>query len=337
MQFFAVDFPAWLWTFDLALTFALFVAYTIRQHLVVYVGQRLLEAVVVIWIVASLTFVLLRLVPGGPFDTDKALPPEVKANIEAKYQLNAPVLQQYTNYMLGLLHGDLGESYKYVGRNVYDIMIETLPISLELGMYALVLAFLFGIPIGVYAAARHNTWVDNLLMILAVSGVSLPSFLVAPILILIFCFGVHWLEPALWAGPTYYVLPVVVLATRAMAIIARLTRASVLEVIHSDYIRTARSKGLREQVILFKHVLKNSLLPVLTFSGPLVAEILSGTFVVEQIFAIPGLGKHTILSVGNRDYPLILGTTLLFSTMLITANLIVDLLYAYLDPRIQLS
>jgi oligopeptide transport system permease protein len=224
-----------------------------------------------------------------------------------------------------------------VGRNVSEIISETLPISLELGMYSLILSFLFGIPIGIYAAARHNSWLDHTLMIVSISFVSLPSFLVAPLLILLFCFGLHWFEPALWNGPASYTLPVIVLATRSMAIVARLTRSSALEVIGSDYIRTARSKGLSSQQILFKHVLKNSLIPVLTFSGPLAAEILSGTFVVEQIFAIPGLGKHMILSVSNRDYPLILATTLLFAVMLVIANLIVDLLYVYFDPRIKLS
>jgi oligopeptide transport system permease protein len=337
LQFFSVDFPWLLWAFDGALSLIFLGIFTLRRGLVRFVMQRVMEAVIVVGIVATLTFFLLRILPGGPFDTDKALPPEVKANIEAKYELNAPVYRQYLKYIGGLMHGDLGESYKYVGRNVSEIIVETLPISLELGMFALVLAFLLGVPVGVYAAARHNSWVDHVLMVIAVSGVSLPSFLIAPILILIFCFGVHWFEPALWAGPTYYVLPVVVLASRATAILARLTRASVLEVIGSDCIRTARSKGLSENQILFKHVLKNSLLPILTLSGPLAAEILSGAFVVEQIFAIPGLGKHVILSVSNRDYPLILGTTLLFSSLLVFANLIVDLLYAYFDPRIQVS
>lgn len=337
LKFFAVDFPDWIWWADTGLTVAAFAAYTVRQGLVPYVVRRLCEATFVVWIIASLTFLMLRVLPGGPFDTEKALPPEIKANIEAKYHLNEPIYRQYMDYMVGLLHGDMGESYKYIGRNVVEIISETLPISAELGIYALVLAFLIGIPVGVYAASRHNSWLDNGLMILSISFVSLPSFLIAPILIILFCFTLRIFEPALWEGPTCYVLPMVVLATRSMAIIARLTRSSVLDVIRSDYIRTARSKGLSESTVLFKHVLKNSLIPVLTFSGPLVAEVLSGSFVVEQIFAIPGLGKHMILSVSNRDYPLILATTLLFSVMLIFANLVVDLLYAYFDPRIKLS
>jgi oligopeptide transport system permease protein len=337
LQFFAIDFPMALWWLDAALTVLGLGIYTVRQGLTLYVTKRIFEALFTLWIIASLTFVLLRVMPGGPFDSDKALPPEVKANIEARYHLNAPVWQQYGEYLTGLVHGDLGESYKYIGRSVSDIIAETLPVSAALGMYSLVLSFLFGIPLGVYAAARHNTWLDNTLMILAISGVSLPSFLIAPILILIFCFGLGWFEPALWTGPTTYVLPVVVLATRSIAVIARLTRASVLDVIRSDYVRTARSKGLSDTTVLFRHVLKNSMIPVLTFSGPLVAEVLSGSFIVELIFAIPGIGKHTVLAVSNRDYPLVLATTLVFSVLLVFANLVVDILYAYLDPRIQLS
>ena len=337
LKFFAVDFPEAFWWIDVALTAGAFAVYTVRQGLLPYVCRRIGEALFVVWIIASLTFLMLRILPGGPFDTEKALPPEIKANIEAKYHLNEPIYRQYQEYMVGLLHGDLGESYKYVGRNVLDIISETLPVSAELGIYALILSFLIGIPVGVYAASKHNTWVDNALMICSISFVSLPSFLVAPLLIILFCFTFRIFEPALWEGPACYVLPMVVLATRSMAIIARLTRSCVLEVIGADYIRTARSKGLAHRTILFNHVLKNSLIPVLTFSGPLAAEVLSGSFVVEQIFAIPGLGKHMILSVSNRDYPLILATTLLFSVMLISANLIVDLLYAYLDPRIKLS
>lgn len=337
LTFFNVGVPVVAWWGLVGIFLLSIVYYTLSQGLVVYVVKRTLEAIFVIWIIATFTFLLLRIVPGGPFDSEKALPPEVKANIEAKYNLNAPLSTQYFDYIVKLLHGDLGESYKYLGRSVTDIVLETLPISVELGIYSLLLSFLIGIPAGVYAASKHTQWEDSATMITAISGVSLPSFLVAPILILIFCFWLGWFEPALWEGPAYYVLPTIVLGTRSAAIIARLTRSSVLEVIRSDYIRTARSKGLSENVILYKHVLKNSLIPVLTFAGPLAAGILSGSFVVEQIFAIPGMGKHLVLSVSNRDYPLILATTLVFSVMLIFANLIVDILYAYFDPRIKLT
>ncbi len=337
LSFFALPIPVFLLWLVGILGGLSFIHYTFSQNLFVYVMKRLAEALFVIWVIASLTFFLLRVIPGGPFDTEKALPPEVIANIAAKYNLDAPLHHQYADYMLGLLKGDLGESYKFLGRNVSQIVAESLPVSLQLGTYSLLLAFLIGIPAGLFAASRHNTWADNAAMIFAIVGLALPSFLIAPILIIIFAFKLNWFEVALWLGPEYYVLPVIVLGTGPAAIIARLTRSSVLEVIRSDYIRTAKAKGLSHQVILYKHVLKNSLIPVLTFSGPLVAGVLSGAFVVEQIFAIPGMGRHMVQSVTNRDYPLILGTTLVFSIMLVLANLLVDILYAYFDPRIKLS
>lgn len=314
-----------------------FAYYTVSEGLSFYVLKRIGQTALVLWVIATLTFVLLRLIPGGPFDQEKVLAPEVKAAIEAKYNLNAPVYEQYLAYLGGLLKGDLGTSYKYIGRNVGEMIAESFPNSFQLGIFSLIISFLIGIPAGVYAAAKHNTWRDSTTMILAISGVSLPSFLVAAICITIFAFGLDLLPVALWDGPSYYILPVFVLGLRPAAIIARLTRASVLDVIRSDYIRTARAKGLSENVILYKHVLKNSLIPVLTFSGPLAAGILSGAFVIEHIFNIPGMGKHFIQSVTNRDYPLVLGVTLIFSFMLVISNLIVDILYTYFDPRIKLS
>lgn len=337
LNFLAFEVPLFLWIVDVALLVGAFAHYTLTQGLVVYVAKRVVEAIFVVWVIASLTFLLLRILPGGPFDREKVLPPEVKANIEAKYHLNAPLYQQYGSYLFDLLQGDLGESYKYVGRPITEILSESLPNSIQLGFYALMISFILGIPAGVYAASRHNHLSDNLTMIMAISGVALPSFLVAPLLILVFCFYWNLLPPALWDGPAYYILPMVTLGIRPTAVIARLTRSSVLDVIRSDYIRTARAKGLGEMAILYKHVLKNSLIPVLTFSGPLAAGILTGSFVIEMIFAVPGMARHLIQSVTNRDYPLILGTTLVFSLILVAANLIVDLLYAYFDPRIKLA
>ena len=302
-----------------------------------YVIKRILGALFTLFIIATVTFILLRTLPGGPFDQEKILPPEVKANIEAKYNLDRPPLYQYVYYLKGLMKGDMGESYKYIGRNISSIMAETLPISIQLGVYALILSYLLGVPFGVLAASRQNTWADRLLMVGAISGVSLPSFLVAPLLILFFCFYLDWFEVALWDGPSYYILPLLVLGTRPVCFIARLTRASVLEVIQSDYVRTAKAKGLHHRTVLYKHVLKNSFLPVLTFSGPLIAGILTGSFIVEHIFAIPGMAKHLVNSVTNRDYPLILGVTLIYSIILIFSNLVVDLLYSHFDPRIRLS
>ena len=337
LSFLNYEIPPWLWFVDLGGLFAFFSYYTLKKGMLTYVIKRTLGALVTLFIIATVTFVLLRTLPGGPFDQEKTLPPEIKANIEVKYHLDRPLLYQYGYYLSGLIQGDMGESYKYIGRNISSIMAETLPISIQLGVYALILSYLLGIPFGVLAASRHNTWADRFLMIGAISGVSLPSFLVAPLLILFFCFYLDWFETALWEGPSYYILPLLVLGTRPVSFIARLTRASVLEVIQSDYVRTAKAKGLHQWTVLYKHVLKNSFLPVLTFSGPLIAGILTGSFIVEHIFAIPGMAKHLVNSVTNRDYPLILGATLIYSTVLIFSNLIVDLLYSHFDPRIRLS
>ncbi len=314
----------------------------IHQNAIKYVGKRLVEALVTVWIIATLTFLLLRFLPGGPFDQEKTLPPEIKANIERKYGLNEPLTRQYSNYIVNLVHGDLGESYKYIGRSVTDIIKESFPVSFQLGFYSLMLAFLIGIPLGVFAAGKHNTFWDSAAMVVAVSGVALPSFVFGPLLVLIFCFGIPFqsmrglLPPALWDGPIYYILPVVTLGIRPAAIIARLMRSSVLEVIHADFVRTAKAKGLAQKVVMYKHVLKNSLLPVITISGPLCAGVLSGSFVNEIIFAVPGMGKHLVQSVTNRDYPLVLGLTLVYAILLVLANLVVDLLYVVVDPRIKL-
>lgn len=311
--------------------------FTITRGMGQFVLKRVLETIFVVWVIATLTFLLLRVLPGGPFDSEKALPKEVIENLEKKYNLNASLMSQYGSYMNDLLHGDLGQSYKYIGRDVTSIIRETLANSIQLGVYALIIAYLIGIPMGVIAGWKRGSWLDFSSMFIAISGVSLPSFLMAPIFIFVFAIWLGWLEPALWEGPRYFILPMVVLGLRPAAVIARLTRASVLEVVHSDYIRTAKAKGLDSKSILFKHVLRNSLIPVLTLSGPLAASILTGSFVIEQIFAIPGIAKHLVLSVSNRDYPLILGTTLLFSVMLVVANLITDLLMAVVDPRVKMA
>lgn len=313
------------------------VVFAVARGLTGYVLRRLFETLFTVWVIATITFALLRVLPGGPFDSEKALPPEVMANLEQKYHLNDPLPKQYLDYMVGLLHGDLGQSYKYISRGITPIIMESLPASIQLGVYALIVAYLIGIPIGVIAGWKHGTVLDFGSMFVAISGVALPSFLIAPIFILVFAKQLGWLEPALWEGPLYYIMPMVILGIRPASVIARLTRASVLEVIHSDYIRTARAKGLGARKVLFKHVLRNSLIPVLSFSGPMAAATLTGSFVIEMIFAVPGLAKHFVLSVTNRDYPLVLGTTLLFSVMLVLANLITDLMTVVVDPRVKMS
>ncbi len=337
LSFFAYEIPTTLWWIFSVVTFGGTAIFVFQQGMGFYVLRRLLEAGFAVLVIATLTFILLRVLPGGPFDSEKALPPEVMANLAAKYKLDAPLMQQYFDYIGGLLRGDLGQSYKYISRDITSIIAESLPNSVQLGVYALLISYLIGIPMGVFAGWKPNSAVDVSCMTFAISGIALPSFLVAPIFILVFVKMLGWFEPALWEGPAYYVLPMLVLGIRPAAVIARLTRASVLEVIHSDYIRTAKAKGLAAKTILFKHVLRNSLIPVLSLSGPLAAAILTGSFVIEQIFAIPGVAKHLVLSVSNRDYPLILGATLVFSLFLILANLITDILTAIVDPRVKMS
>lgn len=337
LSFFNYEIPTFLMWLLVGLGGSGLIAYTVAEGITLYVVRRLFEAVFAVWVIATFTFVLLRVLPGGPFDSEKALPAEVLANLEKKYKLNEPLLKQYGDYMIGLVQGDLGQSYKYVGRDISTIIGESLPNSIQLGIYALLISYLIGIPMGVFAGWKPGSRLDFACMTFAISGIALPSFLMAPIFILVFAKQLGWFEPALWDGPTYYVLPMVILGIRPAAVIARLTRASVLEVIHSDYIRTAKAKGLNAKTILFKHVLRNSLIPVLSLSGPLAAAILTGSFVIEQIFAIPGVAKHLVLSVTNRDYPLILGTTLVFSIVLVIANLITDLLTAIVDPRVKIS
>lgn len=321
------------------LALEVFVALAVFSYLnnaVIYCLKRVAEAFVTLFVIATLTFILLRLMPGGPFDAEKVLPPEIKANIEKKYGLDQSAAVQYFNYLGGVATLEFGESYKYIGRSVGDIISESFPASFVLGMYSFFLAFVIGIPLGLFAASKHNTWWDSITMGIAISGVALPNFLVGSVFIIIFSYYLKILPPAMWDSPLHYILPVVTLGIRPAAFIARLTRSSVLDVIGSDYIRTAKSKGLSQFAVLYKHVLKNSLIPVLTYSGPLLAGILSGSFVIEVLFAVPGIGKHLVQSVTNRDYPLILGLTLLYSVFLVLSNLIVDLLYSFFDPRIRL-
>jgi oligopeptide transport system permease protein len=337
LSFFHYEIPDPLWWVSGAAFFGGAIAFTVKRGMSRFVLRRLIEAVFVVWVIATLTFLLLRILPGGPFDSEKALPKEVIENLEKKYNLNAPLFQQYATYMGQLLKGDLGQSYKYISRDITSIIAESLPRSIQLGVYALLISYLLGLPLGVIAGWRQSSVTDHFSMFTAIMGVSLPSFLIAPLFITLFAKKLGWFEPALWEGPAYYVLPMVVLGIRPAAVIARLTRASVLEVVHADFIRTAKAKGLDARTVLFKHVLRNSLIPVLSLSGPLVASILTGSFVIEQIFAISGVAKHLVMSVSNRDYPLILGTTLVFSVILVVANLITDLLMAVVDPRVKMQ
>lgn len=299
--------------------------------------KRILLAIPVLWIVASITFLLVRIVPGGPFEGDKALPPEIVANLKAKYHLDRPVPEQYIFYMERLAHGDLGISYKYVGRTVNDILSDAFPVSLQLGGAGLLLAICFGVPLGTIAAVKRGSAADFAAMFLSTAGISVPGFVIGALLIFIFGIWLKILPVALWESPRHMILPALTLAVSPAAYLARLTRASVLEILEKDWVRTARSKGLSADKTVVKHVLRNALVPIATVLGPLTAILVTGSFVVEFMYAIPGMGRFFITAVSNRDYDLIMGTTLVFAVLLIISNTIVDIVYLILDPRMQVS
>lgn len=333
-----------------------------------FIIRRVLGFIPVLLGVAIVTFVLVRQMPGGPFDFvgDRTLPPQVVANIEAKYHLDWPIWKQFLSYLVGddilgeegtskgIIRGDLGLSLQFRSQTVADIIKVTLPISAQLGLMALLLAVLIGIPAGTVAALKQNTWVDYTSTFGSVFFLSVNNIVLAPILIWIFALKLGWLPVATWASKPPFILgflpnlndlnadyflhaamPVFALGSASAAAIARLTRASLLQVIREDYIRTARAKGLRERTVIVIHALKNGLIPVVTILGPAFAALVTGTFVIEQIFGINGMGKHFVTSVGNRDYTLLLGVTLLYSVFLVVANLLVDLTYGLIDPRIR--
>ena len=302
-----------------------------------YFFKRLLHGVPVLLAVATVTFLLMHAVPGGPFDRDKKLPPEIIANIEAKYHLDKPVWQQYLLYLKQVVQGDLGPSYKYIGRDVSDIIRDTFPVSLTLGLCAVLVTLGLGIPAGLLSAARQNSVWDRTCIFIATLGISLPSFVLGALLILVFSHQLHWLPPALWEGPRHIILPAIALGAGFAGYIARLTRSTLLEVLKADYIRTARAKGLSETTVLVKHALKNSLSPIVSVMGPLTAGLVTGSFVIEYIFSIPGMGNYFITAVTNRDYPLIMGVTLVYAVLIVLANILVDLIYMKLDPRVSLS
>lgn len=319
-----------------------------------YVVRRLLWSIPVLFMIILVTFSLARALPGGPFDRagDKSLPESIRQNLEARYNLDKPYAVQFGLYLRGLLKGDLGPSFSYRGRSVNDLIAETFPISAQVGILSILLGAIIGIPAGILGALRQNTWLDYMSSFVAVLGLSIPNLVLAPLLIYIFAVKLGWFPAARW-GVNYKqlyfgifppmtakfwlhaVLPVVTLGTGYAAIFARLSRASLLQTVREDYIRTARAKGLRNSRIIIRHALRNSMIPVVTLLGPLFAAVVTGTFIVEFIFGIPGMGDFFITSVGNRDYQIILGSILTYSVLLVLANLFVDIAYAWMDPRIR--
>ncbi|WP_418580393.1 ABC transporter permease [Megasphaera sp.] len=303
----------------------------------IYLAKRLIGACIVLWAVITITFGLMHAIPGGPFTQEKKLPPAVMATVEARYHLDEPLWDQYVDYVRHAAVLDLGPSYKYPGKTVNDIIAETLPVSAELGLISLLLAIGAGILAGMAAAWYKNTWVDYGMMIGATLGVSVPSFILAAVLIQLFAFTWPVLPAALWKGPAYVILPALALAAQPTAFIMRLTRSSLVDALGQDYIRTARSRGIGPWSLLYRHALRNPLLPVVSYIGPLAAALMTGSFIVETIFAIPGLGRHFVTSIYNRDYTVILGITIFYSFLIMMMNLLVDIIYPLLDPRITVD
>ena len=296
--------------------------------------RRVLIAVPVILIVTTITFFLIRLAPGGPFDADKVVPPEVLKNLNATYNLDAPVLVQYKDYMINLAQGDFGPSFRYPGRSVTEMIFTGLPTTFELAFYAILIAIFIGILSGVTAAVKRNTSLDYIPMTIAMIGICMPTFLLGPILVLIFGIYLEVLPVSGWGSlPGDKILPSITLGAAYAAYIARLSRGGMLETLNQDYIRTARAKGLSEFRVVFNHALRGGLIPVVSFLGPAMAGLIGGSFVVETIFQIPGLGRFYVEAAFNRDYTMILGTTIFFSVLIILFNLLSDLMVLLMNPQ----
>ena len=308
-----------------------------------YAIRRALWILPVLFAVATITFFLMHMVPGGPWDEDRPLPPQTIENLNRVYNLDKPLHIQYLNYMKGLAQGDLGLSFRG-NRPVMDRLREGFPMTATLGIASFVIGTTVGIALGTVAALKQNSPIDYASTLFATLGASMPSFVIATFLILILAVNLGWVPILGWrrpiqiiTDPRVAILPVLALSFREMAILSRVTRASVLEVIRQDYIRTARAKGLRERVVVLRHLLKNSLIPILTLLGPLLAGLLTGSFIIESIFSIPGVGRAFVDAVVQRDYGMIMGATLFYTVMITVANLVVDLLYGVVDPRIRYS
>ncbi|MGY0693358.1 ABC transporter permease [Virgibacillus sp. FSP13] len=302
-----------------------------------YLLKRLGYIVVSLFFIVTITFFLMQAAPGGPFASERKLPPEIEEQMNEAYGLNDPLYQQYFDYLVNTVQFDFGPSFKYVGQEVTDIISRSFPYSLILGAEAIFLAVSIGVLLGVIAALRHNKFGDYAAMVIAVLGISVPSFIMATILQYVFAIKLQALPVARFESFAHTILPAVALATTPLAFIARLMRSSMLEVLNADYIKTAKSKGLGKRIVTYKHALRNAILPVVSYLGPLVAAILTGSFVIEKIFGIPGLGNEFVVSVTNRDYTVIMGTTVFFSILLLVSILIVDLIYGLVDPRIKVA
>jgi oligopeptide transport system permease protein len=302
-----------------------------------YFFKRLAGAVPTLFIIITAAFFLIRAAPGGPFDQEQALPPEILANLQSAYGLDLPIWAQYGRYIGALAHGDFGPSFKYKDFSVTELIGQGFPVTLQLGIIALVLALAVGVPLGTFAALHHNSVADYATMSLAVVGIAIPSFVVLPFLGLFFGIYLHWLPVAGWEPGSirHLVLPVIALCLPPLAYIARMTRGSMLEVLRSHFIRTAFAKGLPLHIVILRHALRPALLPVASYLAPAVASIMTGSLVVESIAGLPGIGRYLVQGALNRDYTLVMGMVIIYSALLIAMGLVVDLLYVWLDPRIR--
>lgn len=302
-----------------------------------YIVKRLLLAVITIFVVATLTFFLMNAVPGGPYEAEKAISPQAKAALEAKFGLDQPLGIQYVTYMKNLLKGDFGPSLKQRGREVKDIIFSKFPVSAKLGGISVLVALCIGIPLGCLAALNRGKLLDNIIIVVATCGIAVPSFVICSVTMYFFGAKLNLLPTVGITSWKHYILPVFALSFYPTAYIARLMRSSMLDVLSQDYMRTAKAKGVSQFKMLFKHALRNSILPVVTYVGPMMAYTLTGSFIVEKIFTIPGLGGEFVSSITNRDYMMIMGTTIFLATLMITVNVLVDIVYKIIDPRIKLK
>ena len=305
--------------------------------MVKYIAKRLVLAVVTIWAVATLTFFLMNLVPGGPFLSEKAISPQATAALEAKYGLDKPIMERYLTYISDAAHGDFGDSLKQRGRTVMDIITSKFPVSARVGGVSVLLSLLLGIPLGCIAALKRGKFLDSFISVVATCGIAVPSFVICTLLMYFLGVKLQWLPTMGLTSWKNYIMPVIALSFYPTAYIMRLMRSSMLDVLGQDYMRTARAKGLTGGVILFKHALRNAILPVVTYVGPMMAYTITGSFVVEKIFVIPGLGGEFIKAINGRDYTLIMGTTIFLATLIIVMNVLVDIVYKIVDPRIKLK
>jgi len=302
-----------------------------------YLARRILWIIPVLFAVSIITFFLMHAVPGGPWDAEKRLPQSVQARLNAQYGLDKPLYEQYIQWAGGFVTGDLGPSYRSRDRRVNDIIADGIGVTFQLGVMAFALSVVVGIPLGIFAALGHNRWPDYVSTSISIIGIATPSFVLAILLIVVFSITLGWFPTGGWKGPQYWVLPTVALAGFPIAVIARYTRASMLEVTRKDYIRTAQSKGIGGRDVVSRHMIRNALIPVITILGPTLAFLVTGSFIIETIFSVPGIGRFYVSAISQRDYSLLMAMTLLYAFTVAFLNVVVDVLYAYIDPRIRYS